>query len=79
MQNHHYRALLALETDAAYPVDAVEEALRVQEKILEEIECDRLEQERRDRELDIQALKGDIEMLLREEYESKWQEAMVNA
>ncbi len=78
MQNHHYRALLALETDS-YPVDAVEEALRVQEKILEEIECDRLEQDRRDRELDIQALKGDIEMLLREEYESKWQEAMVNA
>lgn len=38
-----------------------------------------MDQERRDRESDIQALKGDIEMLLREEYETKWQEAMLVA
>ena len=79
MENEHLRALILLRDDergAMFPAAEIEEALRVQEKILEEIESDRLDQERRDHELDIQALKQDIEHLLRQEYQNKWQEAM---
>ena len=81
MENHHLRSLLALQVDEGriFPGAEIEEALREQEKILEEIESDRVDQERRDREHDIEELKGDIERILREEYESKWQEAMVAA
>jgi hypothetical protein len=68
MENEHLRSLLLLQDDERgmmFPASEIEEALRVQEKILEEIESDRLDQERRDHEQDIQALKQDIEHLLR--------------
>jgi hypothetical protein len=74
MENHHLRSLLALKVDEdkIFPAQEIEDALREHEKILEEIEIDRVDQERRDREHDIESLKGDIERLLRDEFESKW-------
>lgn len=81
MENHHLRSLLALQVDEGkvFPLEEIEEAVREHEKILEEIESDRVDQERRDREHDIHMLRGDIERMLREEFEHKWQEAMIAA
>ena len=64
--------------EAGGSIDEIEAALRDQEKVLEELELDRINREREEREMAIETMRGDIEAVLREEFEKRLSQALTS-
>jgi hypothetical protein len=56
----------------SFPEGEIEEGLREHERVIEELELDRVEADRRQREALLEAVRTEIEAIVRDEYEQRW-------
>lgn len=73
-ENKTLRDVLRIQNDAG-TIDEIEKALRHQEMISEEVEIEKENIKRQE----VEVLKREIELQLREEYEFRWEELLANA
>ena len=73
-ENKTLRDVLKIQNDAG-TIDEIEKALRHQEMISEEVEIEKENIKRQE----VEVLKREIELQLREEYELRWEELLANA
>jgi hypothetical protein len=74
-ENADLRKMLELHCEVG-TMEEIEQSLRHHEKVSEEVEYERCNLEKQEKEAAIESMRGDIEMLLRDEYEQRWHEAM---